>query len=73
MSFEAGHRHVDCSKVIWLGTSNIGHDMVFEHQASRTCPDEQMSRDEYVDLMKLLRPKVSERLGVCGVCYQVEE
>lgn len=38
--------------------------MVFEHQASRPSPDEQMSRDEYVDLMKLLRPKASDRLGV---------
>lgn len=63
VSFEAGQRHVDCSKVIWLGTSNIGHDLVFEHQSSRHSPEEQMSREEYVDLMKMLRPKVSERLG----------
>ncbi|GJE96411.1 hypothetical protein PsYK624_126080 [Phanerochaete sordida] len=63
VSFEASQRHVDCSKVIWLGTSNIGHDLVFEHQATRHSPEEQMAREEYVDLMKLLRPKVSERLG----------
>lgn len=63
-SFEAGHRHVDVSKVIWLGTSNIGHDLVFEHQASREQPDEHMTREEYVDLMRLMRPQVSDKLGV---------
>lgn len=47
--------------------------MVFEHQESRTSPDEQMSRDEYVDLMKLLRPKVSERLGVREGFYPEEQ
>ncbi|TCD68469.1 hypothetical protein EIP91_010755 [Steccherinum ochraceum] len=62
-SFEAGQRHVDVSKVIWLGTSNIGHDLVFEHQAQRVEPETAMTREEYVDLMKLLRPQVSERLG----------
>lgn len=67
VSFEAGHRHVDCSKVIWLGTSNIGHDLVFEHQATRLAPKDAMTRDEYVDLMRMLRPKVSDRLGVCIV------
>ena len=63
-SFEAGYRHVDVSKVIWLGTSNIGHDLVFEHQDSRPAPATQLSREEYVDLMGLLRPRVSDRLGV---------
>ncbi|KAI0784401.1 P-loop containing nucleoside triphosphate hydrolase protein [Abortiporus biennis] len=62
-SFEAGHRHVDVSKVIWLGTSNIGHDLVFKHQASRPDPESQMTREEYVDLMALLRPEVSGHLG----------
>jgi len=62
-SFEAGHRHVNVSKVIWLGTSNIGHDLVFEHQASRASPEEPTTREEYVDLMATLRPIVSERLG----------
>ncbi|OCH92089.1 P-loop containing nucleoside triphosphate hydrolase protein [Obba rivulosa] len=62
-SFEAGRRHVDVSQVIWLGTSNIGHDLVFEHQRERQDPEAPLSRDEYVDLMGLLRPRVSERLG----------
>ncbi|KAI0705922.1 P-loop containing nucleoside triphosphate hydrolase protein [Cytidiella melzeri] len=62
-SFEAGHRHVNVSKVIWLGTSNIGHDLVFEHHSSRASPAEPMTRDEYVDLMGILRPVVSDRLG----------
>lgn len=63
-SFEAGHRHVDVSQVIWLGTSNIGHDLVFEHQGNREDPEAPMSREDYVDLMGLLRPCVSQRLGV---------
>ena len=63
-SFGAGQRHVDVSKVIWLGTSNIGHDLVFEHQTQRVEPTAAMSREEYVDLMGLLRPQVSDRLGV---------
>ncbi|KAH9832896.1 P-loop containing nucleoside triphosphate hydrolase protein [Rhodofomes roseus] len=62
-SFEAGHRHVDVSQVIWLGTSNIGHDLVFEHQEKRQDPEAPMSREDYVDLMGLLRPCVSQRLG----------
>ncbi|PCH37687.1 nucleoside triphosphate hydrolase protein [Wolfiporia cocos MD-104 SS10] len=62
-SFEGGHRHVDVSQVIWLGTSNIGHDLVFEHQRERANPDATMLREEYVDLMAMLRPRVSEKLG----------
>ncbi|KAJ8522358.1 hypothetical protein ONZ45_g1057 [Pleurotus djamor] len=62
-SFEAGSRHVDVRNVIWLGTSNIGQDLVFEHQAARGEPDSLMSREEYVQLMGLLRPKVSDQLG----------
>ncbi|CCM01564.1 uncharacterized protein FIBRA_03624 [Fibroporia radiculosa] len=62
-SMEAGQRHVDVSQVIWLGTSNVGHELVFEHNKSRPDPDSPMSREEYVDLMGLLRPRVSERLG----------
>ena len=63
-SFEAGHRHVDVSQVVWLGTSNVGHDLVFEHHAARAAPDAPMTRAEYVALTALLRPRVSERLGV---------
>jgi ATP-dependent Clp protease ATP-binding subunit ClpA len=64
-AFEANGRHVDVRNVVWLGTSNIGHDLVFEHHEARARPDEVMSREEYVELMGLLRPRVSERLGVC--------
>ncbi|KAH9484421.1 hypothetical protein JR316_0003903 [Psilocybe cubensis] len=62
-SFEAGSRHVDVRNVIWLGTSNIGHDLVFQHREARKNPNEPMSREEYVELMALLRPRVSEKLG----------
>ncbi|KII88159.1 hypothetical protein PLICRDRAFT_111552 [Plicaturopsis crispa FD-325 SS-3] len=60
---EAGSRHIDVRNVVWLGTSNVGHDLVFEHHAERPNRDELMSREEYVDLMGLLRPRVSKRLG----------
>ncbi|PPQ63277.1 hypothetical protein CVT24_006802 [Panaeolus cyanescens] len=62
-AFEASSRHVDVRNVIWLGTSNIGHDLVFQHRDARRNPDELMSREDYVELMGLLRPRVSERLG----------
>jgi hypothetical protein len=66
-SFEAGARHIDVHNVIWLGTSNIGHDLVFKHHQSRARPDDLMTREEYVELMDLLRPLVSERLGVSNL------
>jgi len=62
--FEAGNRHIDVHNVVWLGTSNIGHDLVFKHHESRAHPDKLMAREEYVELMGLLRPLVCERLGV---------
>jgi hypothetical protein len=59
---QAGHRHIDVRQVIWLGTSNIGHDLVFEFcdaLSSRT-----VNREEYQELVRLLRPKISKNLGV---------
>ena len=64
-AFEANKRHVDVRNVIWLGTSNIGHDLVFQHQETRSNPEQLMSREEYINLMALLRPKISKKLGVC--------
>lgn len=61
---EAGKRHIDVRNVIWLGTSNIGHDLVFDHNESRVNPAAPTTREEYVELMGLLRPRVSARLGV---------
>jgi ATP-dependent Clp protease ATP-binding subunit ClpA len=63
-TFEANGRPVDVRNVVWIGTSNIGHDLVFEHHEARSRPDELMSKEEYADLMGLLRPRVSQRLGV---------
>ncbi|KAF8624122.1 hypothetical protein AX15_006031 [Amanita polypyramis BW_CC] len=62
-SIEAGSRHVDVRNVVWLGTSNIGHDMILKYQNTREHPEEPTSQQEYTELMGLLRPKVSERLG----------
>ena len=64
-AFDASKRHVDVQNVIWLGTSNIGHDLVFQHQETRSNPEQLMSREEYIKLMALLRPKISKQLGVC--------
>lgn len=61
---EAGKRHIDVRNVIWLGTSNIGHDLVFDYNESRLNPEAPTTREEYVELMGLLRPRVSARLGV---------
>lgn len=71
-TFEATSRHVDVRNVIWLGTSNVGHDLVLRFEKERADrekkegkrEEEMLSREEYVKLMKLLRPKVSEKLGV---------
>ncbi|KAF5386887.1 hypothetical protein D9615_001549 [Tricholomella constricta] len=62
-TFEAHGRLVDVRNVVWLGTSNIGQELVFEHHSARALPDQLMSREEYTELMGLLRPRVSERLG----------
>ncbi|KAG1827535.1 P-loop containing nucleoside triphosphate hydrolase protein [Suillus subaureus] len=62
-SLETGKRHVDLTKVIWLGTSNIGHNFVFEHHDSRPDPSKPVTREEYRGLMDLLRPHVSQCLG----------
>lgn len=65
-SFEANSMNVDVRNVVWLGTSNIGHDLVFEYHDSLKHPNQTMSREEYVELMAQLRPRVSDRLGVCA-------
>ncbi|KAG6817779.1 hypothetical protein H0H87_003187 [Tephrocybe sp. NHM501043] len=62
-TFEAHGRLVDVRNVVWLGTSNIGQDLVFEHHNAHVQPNELMSKTEYTELMALLRPRVSERLG----------
>ncbi|KAJ7143177.1 P-loop containing nucleoside triphosphate hydrolase protein [Mycena crocata] len=62
-SFEANSRHIDVRNVVWLGTSNVGHDVVAEHHASRAQPNELMSREEYVQLMNLVRDPVSKHMG----------
>ncbi|EIN07081.1 P-loop containing nucleoside triphosphate hydrolase protein [Punctularia strigosozonata HHB-11173 SS5] len=62
-AFEAGRRHVDVRNVIWLATSNIGQELIFEHHSSRREQEFSMTREEYLDLMASLRPQVSGRLG----------
>lgn len=63
-SFAAGQRHVDARNVIWIATANTGHQLVFDHQAQRAGPDTPMDKKEYVELINLLRPDVTECLGV---------
>ena len=56
--------NIDVRNVVWLGTSNIGHDLIFEYHDSLKHTDQIMTRVEYVELMSRLRPRVSDRLGV---------
>ena len=61
---ESGKRHIDVRKVIWMATSNLGQEIVFEYDDSRDEPGNDMARDEYLELMAVLRPCVTEKLGV---------
>lgn len=63
-SFAAGQRHVNARNVIWIATANTGHQLVFDHQTQRVDPDTPMDRKEYMDLINLLRPDVTQCLGV---------
>jgi hypothetical protein len=65
-SFAAGQRHVNARNVIWIATANTGHQLVFDHQTRRVDPDASMERKEYLELISLLRPGVTECLGVSG-------
>jgi len=56
-------RPIDVRKVIWIGTSNVGQDLIFDYQEMRSNPDLPMPRDEYKDLTRLLRPNASQRIG----------
>ncbi|EFI28317.1 hypothetical protein CC1G_13846 [Coprinopsis cinerea okayama7 len=62
-SLEARSRHIDVRNVIWLCTSNIGQDLIFDHWNAREYAEEVLTRQEFLDLVALLRPQVSERLG----------
>lgn len=63
-SFAAGQRHVNARNVIWIATANTGHQLVFDHQAQRADSDAPMDRKEYTELINLMRPDVTECLGV---------
>ncbi|KAH9180428.1 hypothetical protein EDB89DRAFT_2110547 [Lactarius sanguifluus] len=58
---KTGHRPIDVRQVVWLGTSNIGHDLVFEF--CETSLGAGVSHEEYLELMQLLRPQISRCLG----------
>ncbi|KIY50722.1 P-loop containing nucleoside triphosphate hydrolase protein [Fistulina hepatica ATCC 64428] len=62
-TFHAGSRNIDVRNVIWIGTSNIGHTLVYGDPD----PDDTMPREDYVTLMNGMRPRVSERLGASVV------
>jgi len=61
-SLLADRRHIDVRQVIWLGTSNIGHELIFEFCGSLSGTN--VTREEYLKLAQLLRPCVSQGLGV---------
>ncbi|KAH9005022.1 P-loop containing nucleoside triphosphate hydrolase protein [Lactarius hatsudake] len=58
---KTGHRPIDVRQVVWLGTSNIGHDLVFEF--CETSLGTGVNHEEYLQLMQLLRPQLSRCLG----------
>ncbi|KAI0005909.1 P-loop containing nucleoside triphosphate hydrolase protein [Russula compacta] len=62
------HHQVDVRQVIWLGTSNIGHDLVFEFCGSLS--GTKVTREEYLELAQLLRPRISQNLGA-SLCSRV--
>lgn len=51
-------------KVVCLGTSNIGYNLVFKHYDSRLDLSKPVTREEYRDLIDLFGPHVSQCLGV---------
>lgn len=68
-SIDAGRKHIDVRNVIWLGTSNLGQDLVFAHHSSRpqSEQDNVLTKPEYRELMNQLRPRVTEKLGVSAL------
>ncbi|KAJ3757045.1 P-loop containing nucleoside triphosphate hydrolase protein [Lentinula raphanica] len=62
-TFEANSRTIDVRNVIWVGTSNIGNDLILDYHKSLQRPEETLTRNEYVELMATLRPHVSDQLG----------
>ena|SRR5712691_2737432 len=66
-SLLADRRHVDVRQVIWLGTSNIGHELIFEFCGSLSGTN--VTREGYLKLAQLLRPYVSQGLGVRKISF----
>ena len=63
-SLDAGRRHIDVRNVIWIGTSNIGQDLIFDYDSLRKDTEVPFTREEFRELMQQLRPKVTDKLGV---------
>jgi hypothetical protein len=64
----ADRHHIDVRQVIWLSTSNIGHELIFEFPGSLSVTG--MTREGYLELAQLLRPSISQSLGVRKTCFQ---
>ncbi|ESK81550.1 atp-dependent clp atp-binding subunit [Moniliophthora roreri MCA 2997] len=62
-TFEANSRTIDVRNVIWVGTSNIGQDIILSYHEARERANEMMTREEYVELMGIVRPRLSDQLG----------
>lgn len=67
-SVDGGKDQIDVRNVIWLATSNIGQDLIFEFDETRANPTVPMTREEYQELRGQIRPIVSARLGVRNPC-----
>lgn len=64
-SLPGDHRQIDVRQVIWLGTSNIGHDLVLEFCGSSSGTN--ITKEDYLELAQLLRPGISHSLGVRNI------
>jgi hypothetical protein len=62
---ETDGRPIDTRQVVWIGTSNLSGEIVFQHNEARENENIAMSREDYVELMNVIRPCVAEKLGVC--------
>jgi ATP-dependent Clp protease ATP-binding subunit ClpA len=61
---EPGGRPIDVRNVIWICTSNLGAQMIFELDQARSNPSKDLTREEYLGYTTQLRTLVSDKLGV---------
>ncbi|KAF8582296.1 P-loop containing nucleoside triphosphate hydrolase protein [Ramaria rubella] len=56
-------KHTDTSQAIWIATSNLGQQLIFEHVKQWGHPDTPPTRVEYTQLATAVRRRIAEVLG----------